>query len=235
MEEPNRPSPSSSDKVKLLLEVETYKLMEKDKDIMYENILNFFQIILKHLNEKIQARLNSVYENYSLMMWAIELSQKDKELAMQILKKWVPRAKSIKLILVGVGQYEYMYPQVHPIYEFVCELSEQKFQGYIGPLEKKIIKLVNKYDLTNLSPLLDIQIFNDELKPLKFWKREMNEVINAQVNEICKEVDIGVFNETLYRLTFFISFLDDFDKESNAMVTKYSPYKNTLDKFIGFN
>lgn len=89
--------------------------------------------------------------------------------------------------------------------------------------------------MTDLSPLPDIDVANYELKPLQVWKKELNEVIDSQVNEICKEVGIDVFNDTLGRLTFLISFLEDFDRESNTIVTKYSPYRKTIDKIIEFN
>lgn len=109
---------------------------------MYENVSKVVHTILKHINEKIQARLHSVHDNYALMVQAMRLSQTDKELAIPILNKWVPRAERLKLILVGVGHHEDKYPQMLPIYEFVCELSEKKFQGYIAPLEQKIRELI---------------------------------------------------------------------------------------------
>lgn len=236
VEELSRSSSSSSNQEQLLLQIETYKkLLERSHDTMYENISKIVCTTLKHLSKKIQGRLNSVHDNNALMVRVMRMSQRDMMLTIPTLNKWAPRAKRLKLMLVGAGQHEDKYPQMLPVYEFVCELSEKNFQGYVAPLEQKIIDLIAQINHTDLLPLPEIQVNNYELKSFHVWKKELNEVIDAQVNEIFKEVDINVFTNTLERLTFLISFLEDFHKESNAVVTKYSPYKKALDKIIDFD
>lgn len=102
-------------------------------------------------------------------------------------------------------------------------------------MEQKIIELIAQYNHTDLAPLPSIEVVNYELKPLQVWKRELDEVVDSQVDKVCKEVHIDVFNNTLGRLTFLISFLEDFERESNAVVTKYSSYRKVMDKILEFD
>lgn len=67
---------------------------------MYENNSKIAHTILKHLNKKIQGKSNSVHANYSLMLQAIRLSQRDRELGTPILDKWILRVDNLRLMAV---------------------------------------------------------------------------------------------------------------------------------------
>lgn len=92
---------------------------------MYENNSKIVHIVLKHLNKKIQGKLNSVHANYSLMPRAIRLSKRDGEFGTPLLDKWIPRVGDLKLMIVGAKQQEDRYPKVVPTYRFVKEVKEQ--------------------------------------------------------------------------------------------------------------
>lgn len=122
-----------------------------------------------------------------------------------------------------------------PTYKFVSEVKEQKLQGYVSPLEQKIRELKDKFDEVDFQLLPDIQHTYDELKPLQMWKNQVETTIISQVVLICEKVDIDILKDALEKLSFIIKFLEDFDKESNSVMEKYSPYRKKMDEIINFN
>lgn len=68
---------------------------------MHEKNSKIVHTILKHLNKKIQGKLNSVHANYYSMLQVIKLSKRDKELATPILDKWIPRVDKVRFMEIG--------------------------------------------------------------------------------------------------------------------------------------
>lgn len=68
--------------------LKTYE--DRMDDLVHLNNMNIVIVVLEHLNKGVQKRLIGIHANYALMLDAIKNLNRDKEIAIPLMDKWIP-------------------------------------------------------------------------------------------------------------------------------------------------
>lgn len=221
-------------KDELLEQLKEYKQKcdKHDREIFVSNV-NIATIVLEHLNRRVNNRLISIHVNYSAMKEAINKFYIDKEVSIPLMETWIPRLQYLRIMAVGakhdVNAVENSKPTVKTINGI------QEFKGKIEPLEAKIRELLKFFHEMNHGILPSILKDDGNIKTLEDWRKETNEVISKQSTLIYQGNVMSMLKKNMDMLSHTGVFLEEFDKEENQLVTKYSPYRTKADEIIKFN
>lgn len=97
-------------------------------------------VVMDHLNKRIKRKINNIHSNYSSMFDAIKRFDRDKELAIPLMEKWIPRLKTLKHMVIGSTHDANKPLKIAPTHRIVKGIVE--YQGLVDPMEKRIKELL---------------------------------------------------------------------------------------------
>lgn len=178
-------APESSDAPQFE-EVTKEEQMEKLKtyedrmdDLLHLNDMKIMTTMLEHLNKGIEKILISIHANYAFMFDVIKNLDRDKEITISLMDKWIPRDQMLRDMVVA--SYHDVNKPLKILLTLIFLTNTTGSQGLIviESLEVKIRELGKKFDDYNFGILLEILNEKGEAKSLQEWNDQVAQAITS--------------------------------------------------------
>lgn len=186
--------------------------------------------MLTHLNEKIESMLNSIHALYSLLLYAFQKFNDDKEVAIPLFTKWLQRGNELRMMSMAPKFHSERPHALQPT--FLLVKSMQESQILPENIERNIRELMKSFSELEQTLLPDIEDREGAVKPLQSWKEEVERVINTQVEMICDGLNMDMLEDSMDKIIATGIFFETFEREANQVVVKYIPYRAKADEVI---